>query len=195
MILFNRLNNNLQDKVNHKIKNNIKIYVKNNILLELINYRKKYFRSYILNKTRYFKIDLYYYLNRSDTVDNWIPHSIKQKFIDFLSLYLKTFDCRVDIKKIYNESYNSLDKNTFYLILYHKLSNSIDTKLFISNCIDILSIYDLEMYYIYLISYEVYYNYNKVNQLPIKIYQDLFDYGSIICYYGIKSNFKNHIKF
>ena len=62
-MLYNNFTINLQDKITNKIKKNIKIYVIENILPQIINYRKKYFRKFILHDPTFFRIDLYYFLN------------------------------------------------------------------------------------------------------------------------------------
>jgi len=172
-MLYINSTKNLQHKITDKLKKNIKIYVIQNILPKIINYRKKYFRNYILNDTTYFKIDLYYFLNLNFYEYNKLhPHSIKNKCIDFIYNLLPETTIINDDKftELYNNYYNKIG-------VYH----------FVNECIDILTVSDLEIYYIYLIKPDNFEFYLNVNILPIFITKHLKLYNNKYTYYkGIK---------
>tara|TARA_Y100000741_G_scaffold364851_1_gene357341 strand:- start:2783 stop:3313 length:531 start_codon:yes stop_codon:yes gene_type:complete len=176
-MLYTDLTKNLQDKIKDKIKKNIKIYVTKNILPHIINYRKKYFREFILFDPTYFRIDLYYFLNldfyKYKQNEHQEAFNIKTKFIDFLyNLLPETVIINHNqITDLYNEYYKQIE-----------ISN------FINKCIDILSVSDLEIYYIYLIIPGKFDYYLNVNTLPIFISKEYKIYNEKYIYYkGIKT--------
>ena len=176
-MLYNNFTINLQDKITNKIKKNIKIYVIENILPQIINYRKKYFRKFILQDPTFFRIDLYYFLNLDFYEYKQKGHreefSIKTKFIDFLyNLLPETVIINNNqVTELYNEYYKQIEISDF-----------------INKSIDILSVSDLEIYYIYLIMPGKFDYYLNVNTLPIFISKEYKVYNEKYIYYkGIKT--------
>lgn len=176
-MLYNNFTINLQDNITNKIKKNIKIYVIENILPQIINYRKKYFRKFILRDPTFFRIDLYYFLNLDfyKYKQKGYPEAfnIKTKFIDFL------YNLLPETTIINNNQVTDLYNNYYNLIQINK---------FINKSIDILSVSDLEIYYIYLIMPGKFDYYLNVNTLPIFISKEYKIYNEKYIYYrGIKT--------
>lgn len=157
MNIYNKFNLNIQYKIDKKVQNNIKLYVTEKLLPEIINYRKQIFlNNFKVNpsKTKSFKTDLYYFLNIPRAC--WGAYGIKQKFISFVD---KLIPYRNHDINTATDSYNNL------YIQFYKTVNKRNQ--FIDLCISKLSMNDVESFFLYTTKVWYYYDFIKVNKLPI----------------------------
>lgn len=157
MNIYNNFNLNIQYKIDRKIQNNIKLYVEEKLLPEIINYRKQIFlNNFKVNSAvgKSFKTDLYYFLNIPRAC--WGSYGIKEKFVSFVD---KLIPYRNNNINTATDSYNNL------YIQFYKTENKRHE--FIDLCISKLSMNDVESFFLYTTKVWYYYDFIKVNKLPI----------------------------
>ena len=119
------------------------------ILIQLIFFKKHKYKN-IYKDSPFFTLNLYYYLNMPITSRHSLD--VKDKFINFIKRL-------VPRQKLYNKFSAEF--------VYRNLNNILYKNTFINNCIDILTLEEIETFYIYDKKPHMYYSFLKINFLNI----------------------------